>query len=211
MKTEDLIKALAADTAPEPPVERRLAPALALAGVVTLAGFLVALGPRPDLWAALGDPQVLVKHLIWPLLAVGAVGAALAAARPAAGLGSWRLWLGAVAALVGVAVAVELAALPAEAWGMAFFGKSIAACLTSIPLLALPLLAASLYALASGASTRPRLAGALAGLASGALAATVYAFYCNEDSPLFYGTWYTIGVFAVTALGALLGPRLLRW
>jgi hypothetical protein len=32
-----------------------------------------------------------------------------------------------------------------------------------------------------------------------------------EDSPLFYGTWYTLGVLIVAALGAVLGSRVLRF
>ncbi|WP_418903292.1 NrsF family protein [Xanthobacter autotrophicus] len=32
-----------------------------------------------------------------------------------------------------------------------------------------------------------------------------------DDSPLFFLTWYSIAVAAVTAVGALVGSRLLRW
>jgi hypothetical protein len=77
--------------------------------------------------------------------------------------------------------------------------------------MSLPLLAATLWALRRGASTRPALSGALAGLLSGGAAATVYAVHCPEDSPLFYASWYVLAILGATALGALLGARLLRW
>jgi len=56
-----------------------------------------------------------------------------------------------------------------------------------------------------------RLAGAAAGLFSGALGAFVYALHCPELSPAFIGTWYVLGIAIPTALGALTAPRSLRW
>jgi len=43
------------------------------------------------------------------------------------------------------------------------------------------------------------------------LAATLYASHCEDDSPLFVATWYTIATAMVTAIGALLGSRVLRF
>ena len=43
------------------------------------------------------------------------------------------------------------------------------------------------------------------------LAAAIYAWHCPDDSPLFVATWYTIAISMVTAVGFLLGRRLLRW
>jgi hypothetical protein len=64
---------------------------------------------------------------------------------------------------------------------------------------------------ASQAPTRPALAGAVAGLLSAGLAATLYAAHCTDDSPLFVATWYTIATALVTAVGALIGSRVLRF
>jgi len=61
------------------------------------------------------------------------------------------------------------------------------------------------------AVTRPAAAGAMAGLLSAGLAATVYASHCTDDSPLFVATWYSLATALVTALGALLGSKLLRF
>jgi hypothetical protein len=56
-----------------------------------------------------------------------------------------------------------------------------------------------------------RAAGAVAGLAAGAFAATVYCLHCQEVSALFVLTWYSLGILLAASVGALLGPRLLRW
>jgi hypothetical protein len=90
-------------------------------------------------------------------------------------------------------------------------GSNSRVCMTAVPLLSLPLLAASLIGLRHGAPTRPALAGALAGLLSAGLAATLYAAHCPDDSPLFVATWYSIGTALVTAIGALLGSKVLRF
>jgi hypothetical protein len=83
--------------------------------------------------------------------------------------------------------------------------------MTAVPLMSLPLLAASLIGLRHGAPARPAVAGAMAGLLSAGLAATLYASHCTDDSPLFVATWYSISTALVTALGALIGSRVLRY
>ncbi|MCC8951144.1 DUF1109 family protein, partial [Bradyrhizobium sp. Arg62] len=58
---------------------------------------------------------------------------------------------------------------------------------------------------------RPAVAGAIAGLLSAGLAATVYASHCTDDSPLFVATWYTLATAIVASVGALMGNRALRY
>ena len=77
--------------------------------------------------------------------------------------------------------------------------------------MSLPLLVAALFGLRHGAPTRPAIAGGVAGMLSAGLAATIYASHCTDDSPLFVATWYTIATALVTALGALMGPRVLKF
>ena len=60
-------------------------------------------------------------------------------------------------------------------------------------------------------ATKPVVAGSVAGLASAAFAATLYASNCINDSPLFVAAWYTTAIAVVTIAGGLLGSRLLRW
>jgi len=61
------------------------------------------------------------------------------------------------------------------------------------------------------APTRPRLAGAAAGLMAGGIGATVYGLYCQETAAAFTAVWYTFGMLIWAAAGALIGGRLLRW
>ena len=90
-------------------------------------------------------------------------------------------------------------------------GKNSWICMTAIPALSLPILAGALIGLRHGAPARPAVAGAIAGLLSAGLAATLYASHCTDDSPLFVATWYTIATALVTAIGALAGAKLLRY
>jgi hypothetical protein len=39
----------------------------------------------------------------------------------------------------------------------------------------------------------------------------LYASHCTDDSPLFVATWYPIATAVVTAAGALIGARVLRF
>lgn len=84
-------------------------------------------------------------------------------------------------------------------------------CVALIALLAVAPFAALFYAMRQGAPANPTVAGAVAGLLSAAIAATLYASHCDMDSPLFVGVWYPLGIAAVTAVGAVAGSRLLRW
>ena len=53
----------------------------------------------------------------------------------------------------------------------------------------------------------PSLAGAVAGLAAGGVAATLYAAHCTDDSPLFVATWYTLAIAALAAARRACRPR----
>ena len=77
--------------------------------------------------------------------------------------------------------------------------------------LAAPLFLGLLWSFRRLAPTRLRAAGAAAGLSAGACAAAVYCLHCPEASAIFVLTWYSLGIALAGALGALLGPRLLRW
>lgn len=64
-----------------------------------------------------------------------------------------------------------------------------------------------LEALRHGAPSRPRLAGALAGLVAGGIGATFYATHCIDDSPLFVAVWYRAGIAIMAALGSVAGRQ----
>jgi hypothetical protein len=132
-------------------------------------------------------------------------------ARPGAPLGWWRwAWLATPLMLV-VAVAVELAVIPPDSWAPRLIGVNARYCLMLIPLLSIAPLAGIVFALRQGAPTRPGLAGAVAGLAAGGIAATLYASHCTDDSPLFVATWYSLAIGIVALFGYVAGARWLRW
>jgi hypothetical protein len=131
--------------------------------------------------------------------------------RPGAELRHYSLMLAIVPALLLIAILFELFAFPEAAWGHRLMGHNAASCLMSIPLLALAPFCAVLFALRQGAPSRPAWAGAGAGLFAGAIGAMLYATHCPDDSPFFIAAWYSVGIGIVTAAGALIGARLLRW
>ncbi len=212
MNTQDLISALVADNgSTERPIGESFARAILIGAFISLAIFFLWIHPRRDLMEAAGTLRVLFKFLVTTLLAVSAFGLAVRLSRPGAGRGRWgHAWLAAPALLI-VAVGVELTVLPSSLWLPRLIGVNARYCLVLIPLLALGPLAALLWGLRQGAPTQPKLAGAVAGLAAGGIAAAIYAAHCTDDSPLFVAVWYSIAIGLVTAAGATIGARVLRW
>ena len=213
MKTDDLVAALAAGVEPVPQglVSRRLGQALLLALPVSVAIMVLGYGVRPDLREAMVLPMFWVK-LLFPL-AVGLAGlvAVHRLARPGVDLGG-----GAVAAVVPVLLLWGLSAL--VWWGAApeersamLWGQTWQACVFNIALMAGPLLLAVLLVLKGLAPTRPAWAGAAAGALAGGGGAAVYALHCPELAAPFLAVWYVAGIALVTAVGALVGARCLRW
>jgi hypothetical protein len=210
MKTDDLIAALSADTLPRLTVGQRLLRALPAAFAVSLVGFLVFRGVRPDLGQALSSAAVL-KTLVPLLLAALAGALALGLGRPAARPVALA---GALAVFVATLLAGFLAALANDAaMGLAasLAKPSLFTCLTTVPALAVPLLVAVMWALSAGAPIHPSRTGAAGGLAAGALAAALYSLYCDQDAALFVLPAYGAAVLLVTLAGALAGARVLRW
>jgi hypothetical protein len=211
MDTDDLLRTLAADNDwRATPTGTALLIALFAAAPISLAIFLLALGVRPDFAVATHNPFFDLKFVVALALATSAVAVVLPLSRPGAALGV-RPWLLLVpVALLATGIACDLAVAQDRSWSERLVGTNSRVCLSAIPAMALPLLVAALVGLRQGASTRPALSGAAAGLLCGGLAATVYAAHCTDDSPLFVATWYSIGIAGLTVVGAAAGSRLLR-
>src|ERR1700724_2856255 len=212
METDQLIRTLAADNAHRAqPVAFVLALALLSAAPVSIAIFFAGLGVRPDVMTAMHNPFFDLKFAVTLALAVSAIALSLHLSRPEASLRGWAwLLLIPVGLLVG-GIAGEMM-LPQRLPMMTrLVGSNSKVCLTAIPLMSLPLLAAALIGLRHGAPARPAVAGALAGLLSAGLPAPLYASHCTDDSPLFVTTWYSIATALVAAIGALAGSRVLRY
>jgi len=211
MKTDALIDMLARG-----PVEVRRISFSRRYGLVLASGAALAL---VSVAYGLGLHSVSVMGALWFWTKVAFAAGVLAPAcwlavrlgRPDASIG-WApvailvpfalLWVGALFQLVMAARDERL-----DMW----LGITWPECPFVIALLALPTFAGLLWTMRQLAPTRLRLAGAAAGVTSGALAALIYALHCPETTAAFVGTWYVLGILMPTALGALIGPRALRW
>jgi hypothetical protein len=212
VETEQLIRTLAADSAqPAQPVGLVLALALLATAPVSIVAFFAALGFRPDIMTAMHNPFFDLKFVVTLSLAISAIVVGLHLSRPEASLRGWA-WLLLIPVGILVAGIGSEMMLPHRLPMMTrLIGSNSRICMTAIPLLSLPLLAGTLYGLRHGAPTRPALSGAIAGMVAAGFAATLYASQCTDDSPLFVATWYTIATAMVTAIGALVGSRVLRF
>jgi hypothetical protein len=210
MRTDELIRALAADRAAAPQPPGRILMLAAAAGFALSAlAFVIWLGPRADVAEAVTSVRFLFKPAL--MLALAAIAGTLLLRLVQPGARVHLPPLAAIPAVLAAAVAAELAVLSPSRWLGALIGDNWYLCLGLIPLLSLPVAAALLLALRHGAPTRPAIAGAVAGLAAGGLAATLYAVNCTDDSPLFVAIWYSLAIAAVSAVCAFAGSRLLRW
>ena len=212
MRTTDLIELLARDvrTAPRGAVDRRLAAALIGGGLVTFALIALWLHCQP-LIAAAQQSWFWIKVGYTGLLTIAGVVIVRRLAVPGAKAGGAPLAAALIVlAMIALGAAQIIAAAPAARLAL-WLGYTWKICSPLILLLAVPIYAALVVALRRLAPTRPALTGAGAGFAAGALAATLYSLHCPEPAPAFVATWYTLGIAAATALGAITGARLLRW
>ncbi|MES1974990.1 MAG: DUF1109 domain-containing protein [Pseudomonadota bacterium] len=213
MNTDDLINSLAAGVRPVPrhSVERRLGAALAVGGAITAVMVVLGLGLRSDFATAVHGYAIWMKWAYTLSLGVIAILATFHLARPEATRSDW-LWLLVIPiGLLAMVAAIELAKAPESHWLAMWLGSSWRQCSMRVLVLAIPIFAGLIWAFRRFAPTQLRLTGAAAGLASGGWAALLYSFHCGETSAAFVLTWYTLGMLAAAGLGALVGPRLLRW
>jgi hypothetical protein len=213
MLTDQLIGTLARHAGPAPRTTGWRAMGLPLAGATTLAlaGGVAVLGAVPV--SSFATPAPWMKLAYTGLLAWALGLAALHAGLPA------HPWRGPLRT-AGI-VFLLMAALGFGVWSQAPAAQQAATvlgrdgswvtCAPKVMLLALPVFAAAVAALRRLAPTRLLATGALAGAAAGACGALAYSFCCPESSAAYVAVWYTAGIAACAAAGALLGPRLLRW
>ena len=213
MRTDVFVTMLATGAEPVVPAATARRYALALGWGAFGATLLMAvlLGVRADLADAVRLPMFWIKLAFPACLAVAALFAATRLSRPGVSLGRVPvalaapvivLWLMAGTALVGAAPDQRAAMI---------FGTTWYVCPFLVALLSVPVFVASMWAMKGLAPTRLVLAGAAAGLLSGAVATVVYALHCPEMAAPFLAIWYLLGMLIPAAAGALLGPWLLRW
>jgi hypothetical protein len=212
VKTSELIAALSADPVPEPiRLGRRVALALAIGFVGSVALYCLMLGPRPDIAAGAETMRFWMKCVDSIAFALPTLLLTLRLSRPDAKPGALALWLLAPLLLLAAGVVAELALTPQSAWMSRLMGANAVHCTITIPMLAAPVLAALIVALRAGAPLHPALTGAMAGAAAAGVGALVYASSCPDDSPLFVATWYPLATLICMGIGALAGRRFLVW
>jgi hypothetical protein len=212
MDTDQLIRTLAADNSNRArSVGFTLMLALLAAAPVSLLMFFAELGVRPDVMVAMRNPFFDLKFAVTLALAISAIAVSLHLSRPEVSLRGFGWLLLAPIGILSVGIGGEMMMPQRLPMMTRLVGKNSLVCMTAIPAMSLPILVGALIGLRHGAPSRPAVAGAIAGMLSAGLAATLYASHCTDDSPLFVATWYTIATALVTAIGALAGSRLLRF
>lgn len=213
MRTDELATMLAAGAGAVKPLAVARRYARAIGGGALGAALLMAalLGVRPDLAAAVLLPMFWVKVAFVACLAAASLAGAMRLSRP----GMRLAWVpGALAApvlAIWVFAAFVLMRADAGQRSQLFFGETWNSCPFLIAMLSAPVFVAVLWAMKGLAPTRLILAGAAAGLLSGAIGALVYCLHCPELEAPFVGFWYLLGILIPTAVGSLIGPHLLRW
>ncbi len=213
MRTDELIDLLATGAGAVEPgsAARRYAAAIGAGAMVAVGLMAIALGPRHDLARAVLLPMFWVKlAFVASLAVVGAVGA-YRMSRPVMRLGGVAHALVAIVAGMWLIAAIALAQSDSHERAALFLGDTWTSCPWLIAALSIPVFIAVAWATKGLAPVRLRWAGAMAGFASGAVAALVYSIHCPELGAPFLGTWYLAGMLIPTAVGWLLGERLFRW
>jgi hypothetical protein len=213
LNTQQLIDTLAIDVRPVSGAARRNQLALSVAVAIGLSGAAViaVFGVQTEL-ASLAHGLPLLLKLTYALsFAAFAFPLVLDLARPDEDIGTrWHRLGWPVAALALLVVVQLLAAAPVD-WPGLVMGVTWAWCPLRITLLSLPAQLVIGWFMRRQAPAHLRLAGAMTGLLSGSLSTVAYAFACTERSPAFVLVWYTAGIAASAAFGALTGPKFLRW
>lgn len=213
MKTDDLVAMLATGAAPvrRRAASRRLSAALLVGVPLSFAWMLYAYGMRRDLIEAMFWPMFWVRIVLPICVAIAGFVILQRLARPGARVR--KAWLGLAAPLVVIWVlaAVILMSSPAEERPTLIWGQTWRTCAMNIATISLPVFVGALIALKGLAPTRPALAGAAAGAMAGGAGAAVYALHCPELAAPFLAIWYVAGILVPVVIGALIGPRILRW
>ena len=183
MRTEDLIAQLVGQTRPVPrhAAVRRVCVALTAGALVSFLALLVGPGLRPDFVEASRTAPFWMKWVFTLSLVWAGVAVVRRLGDPD---GKVRLlWLALAmpfAVVAMMAVGEFLAAPPAERIGLVV-GQTAPQCALAIIGLAAPVFVGCLWAFRRLAPTRLRLAGAAAGVTSGAAGAAVYTFRLPRD------------------------------
>ena len=213
MNTDELITILVSDAhaVETNAVQRRFALALGWGAFGATLLMAILLGVRPDIAEAALLPMFWIKLAFPAAVLAGALLASVRLSQPGVQLGRVPAVIAAPVLAVWLLSAIALFnAAPAERHQLAF-GETWSFSPLTIAALSVPLFGASLWAMKGLAPTRPVLAAAATGLLAGAGGALIYALHCPEMAPPFVAVWYVLGMSIPAAVGAVIGPWVLRW
>lgn len=211
MSTDRFAEFLAkgAGEAPRHIVARRLSPGLIL-GLTSSAGLaLLLIGPLPATVFTTWAPWIKLFYVA--CLVVIAMMLTASLARPVSRT-TWPLCC-ALLAFGSMLVWGSLQFLEAGQSDRSaiLFGQTWLICPWMVLGLSVPAFVALLWALRGLAPTRLTQAGAAVGFLAGSVGALGYSLVCPESSVLFVAVWYSLGIVLSTIVGALIGPRFIRW
>jgi hypothetical protein len=213
MKTDELIDLLGANVEPVRSGYLRQA-FLAALGIGAAAAFCLRLAVYgvPTNPFSGDDVGLKVAGLALALsLVVVGTGFLIKSGRPGEAGRELLVIVGLLLLAIFLAGAIALAFASPSAWSGMVFGAQWAACFFCIPVFAALPFATLVWALRKAAPTRLALTGSVIGLVAGALGATVCAYHYPSSSIPFLALWYGGPIVLCGLIGALLGPRLLRW
>lgn len=213
MKTNQLIEVLSKNVDPVKParIKTTLALAIVFGAVAAFCFMFATVGLRSDIKTGVLSGFIALK-LVFTLILISAGTVLLSRLiRPGQdGRKSYAVILLSFLVLM-LAGAGSLVIHAPVSWGHMIMGTNWTMCVLCIPLFATLPFIGLIWTLRLGAPTNLRRAGAVAGLVAGALGAIAYAFHCPDDSIPFIALWYGVMIAGCTGVGAILGPRLLRW
>jgi hypothetical protein len=213
MTNNSLIAALSADLTPvrRPSIRQQLTVAGLVGGSISLAALIATLGVQPSLASMGGIISLSIKAGFAASLATVGLAATTQLVRPDGVPTKALQKVAAIFVLLASIALVQRGYTNDIGHSRLLLGASWQSCSLRIAALAIPIAAALGWVVRQQAPVRLRQAGAAVGLAAGALAAALYALGCAETSSAFVLVWYSTGIAISTAIGAALGPRLLRW
>ncbi len=213
MKTDDFISLLATGVTPvsQATLARRFCIALLIGVAATTVMVAGVFGIRPDLAQVATTPLFWAKVALPLCLMICSLLVSTRLARPGVAAGKRWVLVGLPVAAVWIAASYLLTTVPADERLPMILGKTWRGCPFYISMLSVPGFIAVFWALRGLAPTRLALTGAAGGLLAGSTATLAYCLHCPEMGVAFWGAWYLLGMLVPTVVGALLGPRLLRW
>ena len=213
MKTDQLIEMLSRNVEPVKPARIKTTFALALifGAIAAFCLMFATVGLRSDIKAGVLAGFIALK-LLFTLILISA-GTVLLTRLIRPGQDGRKSYMVIFLSFLALALAgaSSLAIHAPVSWGHMVMGTDWTMCMLCIPLFATVPFIGLIWTLRQGAPTNLRRAGAVAGLVAGALGAIAYAFHCPDDSIPFIALWYGVMIGGCTLVGAILGPRVLRW